>query len=373
MRVGLLFGILGLLPAVHAQAQLHPRPPREPVIRALDPRFERLVPRGTVLERIVDGRQWVEGPVWVRAGGYLLFSDVVANAVYRWKEGEGTGVFLERSGYRGTAPFQGREPGSNGLAVDPAGRLVLARHGERQIARLEPDGTISVLADRYRGRRLNSPNDLVYRSDGALYFTDPPFGLPLAYDDPARELAHQGVYRLSPDGALILLTTGLRAPNGLAFSPDERTLYVSNAEATRLIWMAYPLRPDGTLGEGRVFFDGTAPFAGRRGAADGLKVDEAGNLFAVGPGGVYVFASDATLLGWIDFAGNVGNVAWGEDGSTLFIAANSTVYRARLGTRGAGWSTSRAAEASVRTRSGECGRRPDTTRTRDVTSGVDQD
>jgi gluconolactonase len=321
-----------------AHAQLHPRPTSAPVIRTLDPRFSRLVPEGAEVERIVEGHEWVEGPVWVRDGGYLLFSDVVKNGIYRWKEGEGEEVFLEPSGYSGTEQFAGAEPGSNGLAIDAAGRLVFARHGDRQIARLEPDGSITVLADRYRGKQLNSPNDLVFHSSGDLYFTDPPFGLPGSYDDPAKELPHQGVYRLGRDGEVTLMAADLRAPNGIAFSPDERTLYVSNADAGRLVWMAYAVQPSGTLAKGRVLFDGTTVFAGRRGTADGMKVDVYGNIFGVGPGGVYVFTPKGALLGWIDFAGNVGNVAWGEDGSTLFIAANSAVYRVRLSTRGAGWS-----------------------------------
>jgi gluconolactonase len=318
------------------QAQLHPRPTKAPVIRALDPRFSALVPEGAAVEKIVEGHDWVEGPVWVRAGGYLLFSDVVKNAIYRWKEGEGESTLLMPSGYTGTAPFTGAEPGSNGLAIDGAGRLVFARHGDRQIARLEPDGRITILAERYQGKRLNSPNDLVFHSSGDLYFTDPPFGLPGSYADPAKELAHQGVYRLGHDGKLTLIAADLTAPNGIAFSPDEQTLYVSNADARRLVWMAYDLNASGTLGKGRVLFDGTKAFAGRRGTADGMKVDVDGNIFGVGPGGVYVFTPQGTLLGWIDFAGNVGNVAWGEGGSTLFIAANSAVYRVRLSTRGAG-------------------------------------
>jgi gluconolactonase len=321
-----------------AHAQLHPRPTNAPVIRALDPRFSRLVPEGAEVERIVEGHQWVEGPVWVRDGGYLLFSDVVKNGIYRWKEGEGEEVFLQPSGYTGPGRFAGAEPGSNGLAIDAAGRLVFARHGDRQIARLELDGSIAVLADRYQGRRLNSPNDLVFHSSGDLYFTDPPFGLPGSYDDPAKELPHQGVYRLGRDGKVTLIAADLSAPNGIAFSPDERTLYVSNADARRLVWMAYDVHPSSTLAKGRVLFDGTGAFAERRGTADGMKVDLHGNIFGVGPGGVYVFTPKGELLGWIDFAGNVGNVAWGEAGSTLFIAANSAVYRLRLSTRGARWS-----------------------------------
>jgi gluconolactonase len=330
-------GLLALAAAMPAHAQLHPRPARPPVVRSLDPRFDALVPRDASVEKLSDGHQWVEGPVWVRSGEYLLFSDVVRNAIYRWKEGEGARVFLAGSGYSGSTPFAGAEPGSNGLAVDAKGRLVFARHGDRQIARLEPDGRITVLADHYSARRLNSPNDLVFHSGGDLYFTDPPFGLPRSYDDPEKELPYQGVYRLRRDGSLTLLTFELNAPNGLAFSPDERTLYVSNASAQRLVWMAFPVQPDGTLGTGRVFFDGTSAFAGRPGTADGLKVDVHGNVFGVGPGGVYVFSPAGELLGWIDFAGHVGNVAWGEDGSTLFVAANAAVYRLRTSTRGAGW------------------------------------
>jgi gluconolactonase len=301
-------------------AQLHPRPAREPVIIRLDPRFDSLVPVMARLEKIVDDHGWTEGPAWMAAGGYLLFSDVV----------------LQPSGYTGQAPFPGVEPGSNGIAVDPDGRLVFCQHGDRRIVRREHDGRLTVLVERYQGKRINSPNDLVFSSTGNLYFTDPPFGLPKSYSDSAKELPFQGVYRLGRDGTLTLLTSELSGPNGIAFSPDERTLYVSNADPRRLVWMAYPVKQDGTLGPGGIFYDGTTAFGRRRGTADGLKVDARGNLFAVGPGGVYVFAPDATLLGWFDFAGNVGNVAWGEDGSTLFIAANAAVYRVRLSTVGAG-------------------------------------
>jgi gluconolactonase len=207
-------------------AQLHPRPTRGPVIVRLDPRFDSLVPAGAVLEKIVDDHGWTEGPAWVSAGGYLLFSDVVKNAIYRWRRGEGDSLFLQPSGYTGKAPFPGAEPGSNGIAVDPEGRLVFCQHGDRRIVRREPDGRITVLVERYQGKRINSPNDLVFRSNGDLYFTDPPFGLPNSYHDSAKELPFQGVYRLGRDGRLTLLTGDLSGPNGIAFSPDERTLYV---------------------------------------------------------------------------------------------------------------------------------------------------
>jgi len=288
-----------------------------------------------VPEKIVDDHGWVEGPVWVREGGYLLFSDVVKNTIYRWKEDEGESIFLRPSGYTDTLPFKGAEPGSNGLALDESRRLVFAQHGDRRISRRETDGRVTVLVDRFQGKRINSPNDLVFHSNGDLYFTDPPFGLPMTFDDPAKELPFQGVYRLARNGSLTLLTSELSAPNGIAFSPDERTLYVSNADAKRLVWMAYPVKPDGTLAPGRVLYDGTRSTRTRRGTADGMKVDRDGNIFGAGPGGVYVFSPDGALLGWLDFGGNVGNVAWGEDGSTLFVAANAAVYRIRLATKGA--------------------------------------
>jgi len=317
-------------------AQLQPRPTREPIIRRLHARFDRLVPRNAVLEKIVDDHGWVEGPVWVADGGYLLFSDVVRNTIYKWKDGEGESVFLRPSGYTGTAPFSGPEPGSNGLALDMEGRLVFCQHGNRSISRREADGRITLVVDRYQGRRINSPNDLVFRSNGDLYFTDPPFGLPGTFEDPGKELPFQGVYRLTADGRLDLLTRELSAPNGIAFSPDERTLYVSNADRQRLVWMAFPVKDDGTLGRSRVLYDGTRTTLGRRGVADGMKVDGQGNIFGAGPGGVYVIDPAGVLLGWFDFGGHVGNVAWGEKGSTLFIAANAAVYRVRLSTIGAG-------------------------------------
>jgi gluconolactonase len=336
LRMTILWLGISMGTSSYAYAQLQPRPTREPIIRRLDPRFDRLVPRNATLEKIVDDHGWVEGPVWVADGGYLLFSDVVRNTIYRWKDGEGESVFLRPSGYTGKAPFIGPEPGSNGLALDPSGRLVFCQHGNRSISRRELDDRITVLVDRYQGKRINSPNDLVFRSNGDLYFTDPPFGLPGTFEDPAKELPFQGVYRLKPDGRLDLLTRELSAPNGIAFSPDERTLYVSNADRQRLVWVAFPVKDDGTLEKGRVLYDGSQTTAGRRGVADGMKVDVQGNIFGAGPGGVYVIDPAGALLGWFDFGGNVGNVAWGEEGSMLFITANAAVYRVRLSTRGAG-------------------------------------
>lgn len=303
-------------------------------IERLDPRLDALVPPDARVEIVAEGLTWAEGPVWDPQIGALLFSDVPRNVVFRLGRRGGVESVLRPSGYTGDVPFVGREQGSNGLALDADGRLVLCQHGDRRVARRETDGQLTGLAERYEGKRLNSPNDLAYGPGGALYFTDPPFGLARGFDDPAKELPFQGVYRLAPDGTLTAIITDLRAPNGLAFSPDQKTLYVSNADRQNPIWMAYPVTPDGGVGAGRVFADAKAFAAAGEGAPDGLKVDKDGNLFAAGPGGVHVFAPDGARLGRIVTGVPTGNVAWGDDGSSLYIAAEHRILRLRTTTRG---------------------------------------
>jgi gluconolactonase len=299
-----------------------------------DPRFDALIPKDAALEQLGAGFAWSEGPVWDRKAGALLFSDIPNNVVNRWKAGEGVTPFLKPAGYTGKEPFTGREPGSNGLTFDAQGRLVLCQHGDRRISRLNADRTFTTIVDRYEGKRLNSPNDLVYHSSGALYFTDPPYGLPKTFGDPGRELDFTGVYRFS-EGKLTLLTKELKAPNGLAFSPDEKTLYVAQSDRERPIWMAYPVNPDGIVGAGKVLADGSAASkAGKPGAPDGLKVDVKGNLFATGPGGVWVIAPDGTHLGTIETGVPTANCAWGDDGSVLYITANDKLYRVKTNTKG---------------------------------------
>jgi len=303
-------------------------------IVSLDPRFDQLVPNDAKLERIADGFTWVEGPVWHKQDGYLLFSDIPANAVYQWRPGKGVIPFLKNSGYSGSDPFPGKEPGSNGLTFDAEGRLVLCRHGDRQIGRLEADRGITPLAMHVDGYRINSPNDLVFKSNGDLYFTDPPFGLPGVFDDPHKAPV-QGVYRLGRDGTMTRLISDIQAPNGIAFSPDEKTLYISDVDPKRAGWFAYDVKPDGTLTNGRIFFDATRwrkdPYFG----PDGFKVDQHGNIFGARPGGLSVIAPDGTLLGTIETGQPTSNVAWGEDGRTLFITGGSSIYRLRLTTAGA--------------------------------------
>ena len=227
-------------------------------IERIDSRLDALIPPGAVLEQLADGFGWAEGPLWDSASSTLLLSDVARNAIFRWFPNGDVRVVLQPSGYNGPPELAGREPGSNGLVFDSEGRLVFCQHGDRRVVRREPDGRITVLAERYDGKRLNSPNDLVMHSNGDIYFTDPPFGLPRVFDDPDKELPFQGVYRLKPDGALTAIITDLRAPNGIALSPDEKTLYVSNSQSTRPVWMAYDMRLDGTVAGARQFADATA-------------------------------------------------------------------------------------------------------------------
>jgi gluconolactonase len=302
------------------------------------PAFDALVPRDAVVEKLADGYTWTEGPVWDRAKSRLLFSDIPGNRVVVWAPGQPAADFLKPSGYTGARPFTGKEPGSNGLAFDAQGRLVLCMHGDRRLARLAVDGSFETLADRYDGKRLNSPNDLVVRPNGDIYFTDPPYGLPGTFEDPARELPFTGVYRLSPDGKVTLLVKDMTAPNGLGFSPDGRTLYVANSDPKKAVWMAFPVREDGTVGEGRLFFDSTR-WVGREkpGLPDGLKVDATGHLFATGPGGVHVFDAKGDLLGSIETGVPTANVGFGDDGRVLYITANTALLRVRLLTRGQGF------------------------------------
>ncbi len=308
-------------------------------IVSLDPAFEKLFPADARVEKLVDGHKWAEGPVWNRKEGYLLFSDIPNNAIIKWQEAKGESIFMQPAGYTGKAPFTGKEPGTNGLTYDSEGRLVACEHGDRRVSRLEADGkTKTTLADKYNGKRLNSPNDLVYKSNGDLYFTDPPYGLPNQMEDPGRELDFCGVYRLSKDGKLTLLTKEITRPNGIAFSPDEKKLYVASSDKDKAIWMVYDIQTDGTIANGKVFFDATGWVKeGRPGLPDGMKVDKDGNLFATGPGGVIVFSPEGKQLGTIDTGVPTANVGWGGDGTTLYITANTALLRVKLNTRGLGF------------------------------------
>lgn len=297
-----------------------------------DRTLDAIVPRDARVEKLADGFQFGEGPVW-SADGALLFSDPNTNVIYRWAPDGRVVVFREKSGYDGADVGRLNQPGSNGLTFDSMGRLTICEHGNRRVTRIEPDGKLTVLADRFEGKRLNSPNDLVYRSDGTLYFTDPPFGLPKFHDDPARELPYTGVYCLRND-KLALVSNDLTGPNGIAFSPDEKYLYVSNWDVKHKVIMRYEARRDGSLGSGRVFFDmGRAPGAE---ALDGLKVDQRGNVYASGPGGLWIISPAGKHLGTLRAPELPANMAWGDaDGRTLYLTARTGLYRIRLGVAGA--------------------------------------
>ncbi len=313
-----------------------------PTIERLDPALDRIVPAQPSIEKLATGFTWTEGPVWIPAG-YLLFAEIPSNSIRKWVPGRGVSIFLQPSGYKGTAPFGGPEPGSNGMTLDRAGRLTVAGHAQQDVWRLEridAKAQMTILADSYQGKRLNSPNDLTYKSDGSLYFTDPPYGLRTQKDnDPAKQLQVNGVYRIPnavdqkpgapPSRAqLQLLVNDLPRPNGIAFSPDEKYLYVNNSEPKKF-WMRYTVKTDGTLMDGKLFFDASSD--PRPGAPDGMKVDQTGNLYSAGPGGVWIFSPAGKHLGTIDIPEKVGNVTWGgADHKTLYIAASSSIYRISL-------------------------------------------
>lgn len=313
-----------------------------PTIGHVD-RFEReldsLISRDAVIEVLCGGFDWAEGPVWVpedgnKYGGYVLFSDIPPNRVVKWQEGQGASTFMQPSGYTGVADY-GREPGSNGLALDAEGRLVSCEHGDRRLSLLTRQGGKVTLADRWNGKRFNSPNDLAIHSSGDIYFTDPIYGLPSREKDPLREIDFCGVYRVQADGTVTLQTQEISRPNGIGFSPDEKTLYVANSGGP--VWHAFPLQADGNVGTAKPFFDSSKDDRIGNGGGDGLKVDHHGNVFATGPGGVLVISPDGKLLGRIVTGERIANVGWGNDGSVLYLTSDMYLCRIQTKTKGAGW------------------------------------
>ena len=290
----------------------------------LDASIDKIIPPGATMERIVTGFTWIEGPVW--KDGRLFFAEIPSNSIRTWTPGKGVSIFLQPSGYKGSAPYGGPESGSNGMTLDVRGRLTVAGHAQRDVYRfetLDPNGPITILADTYKGKQLNSPNDLVYKSDGSLYFTDPPYGLPTQQDnDPLKQLDVNGVYRIPhaleqiPETAparekLQLLVSDLTRPNGIAFSPDEKYLYVNNSQPKK-IWMRYTVDT-------------------RPGNPDGMKVDVEGNIYSAGPGGVWIFSPEGKALGTILMPGRVANVTWaGADRKMLYITGSEGIFRVHL-------------------------------------------
>ncbi len=298
-------------------------------VTRVDPALDALVPVDAVIEKLAGDLQFTEGPLWLSDSNQLVFSDVPGNAIYTWSEADGLGTLL-------SPVYEGDQPGfigSNGLLLDQERRLLILEHGNHAISRLEEDGSRTTLVDNYGGMRLNSPNDAVMHTSGWIYFTDPPYGLVGQDESPLKELPYNGIYRMSPEGDEIeLLNSEQTRPNGIAFSPDESILYVANSDGAHQVWYAYPVLADGALGSGEVFYDVTDQT--ESGGADGMKVDADGNIFATGPGGVWVFSPEGTHLGTIKPDEVPANIAWGDDGSTLYMTARTGLYRIRLATAG---------------------------------------
>ncbi len=302
-----------------------------------DPRLDELVTPDVRIEVLASGFEWSEGPVWVpREGGYLLFSDVPQNTVFKWELGKGISTFLKPSGYTGVGTYSS-EPGSNGLTLDREGRLVSCEHGDRRVSIMEWGRGKRTLADNWQSKWFNSPNDIVCRSNGDVYFTDPPYGLPDRKPDERRGYGGCGVFRIAKSGKVSLLTKEMTRPNGIAFSPDEKTLYVAQSDSNAPIIRAFDVNNDGTLSNSRVFYDASSEYGKRKGSPDGMTVDVMGNLFATGPGGVHVISPRGELLGRIDTGEATSNCCWGEDGSVLYMTADMYLCRLQTKTKGIGW------------------------------------
>lgn len=296
----------------------------------LDPALDALIPREAAVEKLAGGFTFIEGPVW-RRNGVLWFSDVVGNVVRQWSPDGKVIEILRPGGYDGHSLPAGGFNGPNGSTRSTDDSVVLCQHGNRRIVRIDSKMNITTVVDNFEGKKLNAPNDLVYRSDGSLYFTDPPYGLPKGDDDPAKELPFNGVFKLS-NGTLQVLVKDMTRPNGLAFSPDEKTLYVANSDENYRMWMRFDVNADGTLRNGRIFADVSAER--EDGLPDGMKIDALGNIWATGPGGVWVFTPDGKHLGTIKLPEQPANCAWGEDGKTLFMTAVTGLYRVRTSVAG---------------------------------------
>lgn len=301
-------------------------------IERLDPALDQLIAREAQPEIIGEGFDWSEGPVWIESEKMLLFSDVPKNIIYKWTEEKGIETFLTPSGYTGTIP-RGGEPGANGLTLNKEGQLVICQHGDRRVALLtapfkKPKPEFKTLADNYQGKKLNSPNDVVVDNQGNLFFTDPPYGLLKNVNDSSKQTPFQGVYKVKPDGTVILLVDSLTRPNGIALSPDQQTLYVANSDQPVAKWYSFHIKGD-SLTDAKIFYS-TKYADGEKGAPDGMRVDKNGNLFATGPGGIWIFNEAGKVLGRIHLPEATANCAFSADGKMLFLTSDMYLLRMKL-------------------------------------------
>ena len=307
-------------------------------IHRLTDDINKLIPASAKLEKLAEGFEWSEGPVWTPEGKFLLFSDIPKNTIYKWTGSEGISIYIRPAGYSGSDPA-GKELGTNGLTFDPEGNLVVCDHGNRCISRINTEiFTREIIVDKFQDKRLNSPNDLVIKSNGDIYFTDPPYGLEGLDKSPKKELDFNGVYLIRKSGELILLTKEMTRPNGIGLSPDERILYVAQSDAKDPIWRSFDVKSDGTIEHSRIFFDAKIlRKEGLRGGPDGLVIDSAGNIWATGPGGVHILSPKGEHLGWIETGQATANCTFGGDGSTLYITADMLLCRIQTNTKGIGF------------------------------------
>ncbi|HEV7331197.1 MAG TPA: SMP-30/gluconolactonase/LRE family protein [Flavisolibacter sp.] len=331
IRLGILLFTL-LLQVTHGHAQK--AYPLTGSIERYDSAINAILSPAAKAEIIATGFDWSEGPLWIESAGILLFSDVPRNTIYKWTEAKGTEVYLSPSGYTGNAK-RGGETGSNGLTLDQDGRLVLCQHGDRRMARMDapihlPQPRFITLAGTFQGKKFNSPNDAVYNSKGELFFTDPPYGLEKYIHDPAKEIPFQGVYKRTAKGEVVLLTDTLTRPNGVAFLPGEKTLLVANSDGAKPNWYAIDFAKDGTVSNVRIFYSAAGYDKSLKGGNDGLKVDRNGNVFATGPGGIWIFTKEAKLLGKIRLDEAASNCALSPDEKTLYITNDMQVLRVKL-------------------------------------------
>ncbi|MEP6908185.1 MAG: SMP-30/gluconolactonase/LRE family protein [Pseudoxanthomonas sp.] len=308
-------------------------------LTALDPSFHQIVPADSHMEKIADGFTWSEGPAWVKDGGYLLFNDVPQNTMYRWTKSGGPTVFLKPSGLAQPDPLTVNEAGANGLFLENQGTMLLADSGSRLVARMDlATKRKTTLAASIDGKRFNSPNDVVAHHSGVVFFTDPPYGLKELDDSPIKELSVNGIYRIDVDGSVRLIDDSLSFPNGIALSPDERTLYVSNSDPARPIWMAYSLDAQAMVTGKRLFGDASDLLDKKLpGLPDGMAISEEGNIFATAPGGILVMDATGKRLGRIETGGAISNCAFGDDGSMLYMTSHTLVSRIRVNARGLGF------------------------------------
>lgn len=305
-------------------------------IEKTDDALNNLINADAKVELLGTGYTWSEGPLWIESKKLLLFTDVPNNVIHKWTEENGVEVFLTPSGYTGSTPTVSREPGANGLTLDGQGNLIVCQHGDRRVARYDggfdkPEPKFTTIADQYQGKRLNSPNDVVVRNNGDIFFTDPPYGFRQLDADPDKEIPHNGVYKVTADGKVTLLVDSLTKPNGIALTPDEKTLIVANSDPEKAIWYAFDISDNDSLTNARIFYDATSLVnEENKGLPDGFKIDKDGNVFASGPGGIWIFDKTGKVLGKVKLPNPTANCELSDDGKTLFITSNMNLLRVKM-------------------------------------------